>query len=94
MLIFPSRKNGGTKKEKEIPPMRGGGEKRKRKREWRKRRAAPANSALLGGLAEEVGCARLTIERFTKFTSPGDSGSPVTASEVDHDDETTGNCHI
>ena len=32
-----------------------------------------------GGLTTQAGCARLTIERLTKFTSSGDSGTPLTA---------------
>ncbi len=45
------------------------------------------------GLTAQVGCARLTNERCTKFISSGNSESPVTASEVDHDAETFDNYH-
>ena len=45
------------------------------------------------GLTTQVGWARLTIERCTKFISSGDSESPVTAPEVDHDAETFDNYH-
>ena len=37
------------------------------------------------GLTTQVGCARHIIEKCTKFISLGDSESPVTAPEVDHD---------
>ena len=45
------------------------------------------------GLTTQVGCARLIIERCTKFISSGNSESPVAASEVDHDAETFDNYH-
>ena len=45
------------------------------------------------GLTTQVGWARLIIERCTKFISSGDSESPVTAPEVDHDAETFDNYH-
>ena len=47
----------------------------------------------LWGLAMQMGCARFIMERFTKFISSGDSESPVTDSEVDHDAGTFENCH-
>ena len=46
------------------------------------------------GLTMQVGCARLLfIERCTKFISPGNSESPVTAPKMDHDAETFDNYH-
>ena len=36
------------------------------------------------GLTTQVGCARLIIERCTKFISSGNSESLATASEMDH----------
>ena len=47
----------------------------------------------LWGLTTQVGCARLIIERYTKFISPGDSESPVTDFEVDQGAETFENYH-
>ena len=47
-----------------------------------------------GGLTTQVGIARLTIERRTKFISSSDPKGPVTDSEVDHDAETLDNYHF
>ena len=46
------------------------------------------------GLTTQVGCARLIIERYTKFISPGDSESPVTDFKVDQDAGTFENYHF
>ena len=47
----------------------------------------------LWGLAMQVGGARLIIERFTKFISPGVSECPVTDFEVDQDAKAFENYH-
>ena len=45
------------------------------------------------GLTTQVGCARLIIERCTKFISSGNLESPVTAPEVEHGTGTFDNYH-
>ena len=47
-----------------------------------------------GSWLRRWGCARLIIERCTKFISLGDSGTLVTAPKVDQGAKTIDNCHF
>ena len=42
----------------------------------------------------QVACERLIIERLTKSVFSGDSESPATDTEVDHDAGTFDSCHL